>query len=367
MLKSILTAFSALLLSSCHPSHPSHSVPRHPISQGISAPFAGFVDHTLLVGGGSNFPDVPAAQGGTKVYYQDIYALTPQSSAASWVKVAQFPHPVAYGAMVETPSGLVCIGGNNAHTSLSTVFLISPKGKGQFAVENLPALPVAIDNACAALLDSTLYVTGGNQSSPSAPSAHGLYAYRLGADSWQLLSHYPGPTRLQPVMGASQGQLYLFGGFQPASPQAPSVVSSSYLVYNLSTGQWSQPHPLPLDADGQPRALVGSSLAVSGSSFLIAGGVNYSIFQSALQQTAGPDYMHHQPEWYRFSKDLLLFNPATADWHVVSQVAGFNRAGGILLHHHDWLYMVCGELKPGIRTDEISVHPYAALDHQPLR
>lgn len=29
------------------------------------------------------------------------------------------------------------------------------------------------------------------------------------------------------------------------------------------------------------------------------------------------------------------------------------RAGGILLHHKDYLYMICGEIKPGIRTPKL--------------
>lgn len=45
-------------------------------TKGISACFAGiFNGHsTLMIGGGCNFPDISAADGGTKKYYRSIYA-----------------------------------------------------------------------------------------------------------------------------------------------------------------------------------------------------------------------------------------------------------------------------------------------------
>nr|MDE5638509.1 hypothetical protein [Odoribacter sp.] len=37
--------------------------------QGVSAPYAGMSGDRLVVAGGCNFPGVPAAEGGEKVYY----------------------------------------------------------------------------------------------------------------------------------------------------------------------------------------------------------------------------------------------------------------------------------------------------------
>ena len=41
--------------------------------QGVSAPFAGTIGGKTVVAGGCNFPDQPAAEGGAKVFYQDIF------------------------------------------------------------------------------------------------------------------------------------------------------------------------------------------------------------------------------------------------------------------------------------------------------
>lgn len=43
-------------------------LPDYPITKGVSAPFAGFIKNWLIVGGGCNFPTIPAAEGGKKAY-----------------------------------------------------------------------------------------------------------------------------------------------------------------------------------------------------------------------------------------------------------------------------------------------------------
>ena len=51
--------------------------------EGVSAPFAGMSKGSLLVAGGCNFPGKPAAEGGEKVFYRDIYELENPASDKS--------------------------------------------------------------------------------------------------------------------------------------------------------------------------------------------------------------------------------------------------------------------------------------------
>lgn len=66
--------------------------------------------------------------------------------------------------------------------------------------------------------------------------------------------------------------------------------------------------------------------------------------------------MLHEPEWYQFNDDLLLFDTRKKTWKTLYDIPGMARAGGILLQHNHILYMVCGELKPGIRSPQISTY-----------
>ena len=46
--------------------------------QGVSAPFAGVVGEKIVVIGGCNFPGVPAAEGGQKLFYGNVYSFNGQ-------------------------------------------------------------------------------------------------------------------------------------------------------------------------------------------------------------------------------------------------------------------------------------------------
>ena len=70
--------------------------PTPPMREAVSGHYAGWVMGKLMITGGCNFPDVPCADGGRKVYY-----------------------PRAYGASVQVAGGAVYMGGMDAHTAFS--------------------------------------------------------------------------------------------------------------------------------------------------------------------------------------------------------------------------------------------------------
>ena len=79
--------------------------------QGVAAPFAGTLgDGTIVVAGGCNFPDRPAAQGGAKRFYDEVW--TRSADAQQWQVAGRLPYPAAYGMSVSVGDGVVCIGGH---------------------------------------------------------------------------------------------------------------------------------------------------------------------------------------------------------------------------------------------------------------
>ena len=278
------------------------SFPDFPLPQGVSAPFAGFVDSVLIVAGGCNFPDKPAAEGGKKVYYSQIYSLTPGNTSKQWQEQTPLPIPVAYGASIETKDGLVCIGGMNNDSTSTAVFRIeiSHSNPETVLISNLPSLSVGIDNAAAARIGNILYITGGNQ--PQQKKA--LYMLSMEQpESWKKLPDYPGKQRVQPTLVGTDNFLYLAGGFAFDSTTKTCTLSTDILRYDPSTEEWKIETSIPPYPDNTPRCLVGSS------------GIAYD------------------------------------DPHV----PGMAKAGGVLLCKGNTLYMVCGEIKPGIRTSEVPV------------
>lgn len=334
----------------------NEQIPDYPVLNGVSAPFAGFVGDWLVVGGGCNFPDVPATEGGKKVYYNQCYALNTKADSLEWKPIVDLPLPVAYGCAVETPQGLVCLGGNNSDSNFTRAFRIQ-KGSGtsDFVIQSLPSLPEAIDNASATLLDGCVYITGGNQQQRQ----NSLYRLDLKKGvAWEKMASFPGPARVQPVLVNDGNSLYLIGGFQAPEGKKESILSQDVLQYIPQSDTWNYLSILPREATGEKRCLVGGSGTQNSKYLILTGGVNYTLFKRAIEWKVGKDYLTHEPAWYQFNDDVLCFDFKRQVWTVYPDVPGMARAGGVLLYHHSYLYMVCGEVKPGIRTSKIMVYPF---------
>lgn len=330
------------------------AIPNYPISAGVSAPFAGFIGDWLIVAGGCNFPDIPAADGGKKVYYADMYALNTANPKAEWIQQKNLPFAVAYGASIETPDGLVCIGGMNADSLIASVVRIEPtETPDSFALSMLPALPEPVDNGAATRTGNRIYLTGGNQTD----NAQKLYALSPeDEDYWTPISSYPGHKRLQPVLLSDGGNgLYLFGGY--ALENDTCFMPEEVLRYDTYEQTWSIETRLPNDRQNAPRCLVGATGTTYRQQLMLTGGVNRQIFKDALEGRAPADYMRKEPEWYRFNSDLLLYDTATNEWQTIEGTNDLARTGGILLRKGDTLYMICGEIKPGVRSNLISIYP----------
>lgn len=324
---------------------------------GVSACFAGKVNGQLLIAGGCNFPDVPAINGGTKKYYQDIYVTeVVADSLFSWQKVGKLPQPVAYGVSVSTADGIVCVGGMNAKESLSSVYRIRMENK-KAVVETLPSLPFTLDNMAGAMLGNVLYVAGGNKDKKVSNNFYCLDLENLSA-GWQELPSFPGLPRVQPVCAGQLNEkgepsLYLWGGFAlPSEGRAASMSVGGY-VYSPSSQKW-MPLTAPVNREGEDVSLGGGVAAALGDSLILCtGGVHKDIFMQAFQSPSS-EYMAHPAEWYHFNDRILVYNTRRKLWQEVAVSPLMARAGAALVHDGQSFFCINGELKPGIRTPKIS-------------
>lgn len=344
------------------------------ISQGVSACFAGVHKGKLWIAGGCNFPDIPAAEGGKKRFYQGIYLAEFNSdSIFRWKKAGNLPVPAAYGVSISTPGGLICIGGANAEGALSAVYRLSLTDEGILQTDTLPSLPCTLDNMGGAAIGNILFVAGGNM---NGKPTNAVFSLDLDspADGWIARPAFPGNERIQPVCIAQDTALYLWGGFSPAFDGKPASLATNGYRYSPVTGEWLT-LPSPFDADGSAVSLgggVGTSLG--NNRILCTGGVNKDIFLSALQREealkkaveandsaeagslkdAGRIYMLQPAEYYRFNNSVYLYDVDDGKWTELGAFPHMARAGATLAGLGDTCYLINGELKPGIRTPEIT-------------
>ena len=317
--------------------------------QGVSGAFAGVVNNQLYVAGGCNFPETPAADGGQKQFYNDIFVL----DGNAWKRTAAMPAALAYGASVSTGDDIVCIGGTDGTASHTDVFSLTAQGK------SYPALPQGLDNFAAAYDKNGgyIYVVGGQTDGQPSQKVWRL-KYPAG-EVWEALPDMPGKGRLQPCAVVQNGNLgtnlYVFGGYSPAvdaeHPETAETQAAG-LCFNPKSGEWTETSPM---LDGQ-AALVGAMGIASGSQHIIFfGGVDKNIFNDRIQHPdADADYMRHEPSWYNFRKELLVYNTITNAWSLSTADERFARAGAQVVELGGEWYVIGGETMPGIRSNAVS-------------
>ncbi len=359
--------------------------------QGVSGAFAGVTNDEVLVAGGCNFPDTPAAEGGQKVFYTDIYALSltklngGYDASFGWQRVGSLPCALAYGASVTTPQGVVCLGGtSDGQKSEDYAALLTIDGSGAVASRDLPPMPVSLDNFAAAYGDGFIYVAGGQSNGTPNHKAFRLkwplsaswFDSQTGA-AWEELPDMPGPARVQPVAvvqkAAISPNFYLLGGFDPryrkavangvyydprknnwfstsliqTHPQTPPVKGGEEAGVQLS----SDSEALPLTGErGEGLCLVGASALPSGAAHILCfGGINKDIFEAALERNAliadttttaeqlaalrdeAYAYMTQEPAWYKFRSSILVYHTVTDSWAELFDSPLIARAGAAVV------------------------------------
>lgn len=309
------------------------------IEKGVSACFAGTIGNWLVMAGGCNFPDRPAADGGTKRFYKGIYAAPLGSGTLlKWQRIGSLPAACAYGVSVQLADGILCIGGNNQEGSFKDVVKIG-MANGQATVEKWPALPGAMDNFTGALCRRKVVVYDGS------------VMLKLDLDhpdeGWEANGEVNGPKLGQPVSGSIDGDFCTWGGFTARSADKPATLRLAGLRYGAIPTELKTPTD-----HGNGAIFLGGAAAVNlaDSVLLVAGGVNKDIFIEAVNHPQ-PGYMTHPIAWYQFNPYVCVYD--REGWHIIARSKITARAGAALVRHHNDVYLVGGELKPGIRSAEI--------------
>ena len=320
--------------------------------KGVSACYCGVINDYLYIAGGCNFPDKPVAEGGKKRFYKAIYAakLNADSDRLEWETVGQMPQPAAYGVSVTYENSLIFVGGNNETGGLTTAIRLRPTATGM-QQEALPSLPHALDNMAGAVVGHILYLVGGNCEGVATQKVWSLDLKNTAKQGWKEEPSIPGIARVQPIAATLEGGLLgVWGGFAPKTDSKAAQLAMNGASYNAGCGTWTA-LPVPTDAIGEEVFTGGATAIVTPQKgVVVVGGVNKDVFLAAINKLP-EGYLLHEPEWYRFNQRVLCYRDG--NWTQLLQHPSVARAGCALAYWDGWVYVVGGELKPGIRTPEI--------------
>lgn len=307
--------------------------------KGVSAPFCGSAEGVIITAGGANFPEKPVNEGGQKRFYKDIFTVTQDGV---WKKVGELPEPLAYGCSFTMKDEIILAGGCNSEGAGDKVFSVRYNGR-KVRIKQLTTLPAVIEQAGAATSGNEMYIVGGIvNGKPSADVYKGVFKVRK--TSWTKAASLP-EAMVQPVTCLINRTLYVWGGFNPTTGE---VLSSGYAL-NTATGEWRRIADVP-----EKGTFTGASLAVANGKAVVIGGVDKEIFTRGLKAT-GKDkeaYLTMEPSGYRFNRNIWVFDPGSESWKSAGKSEETALAGAGITVMDGCIYIIGGEIKPGVRTPE---------------
>jgi SSS family solute:Na+ symporter len=342
---------------------------------GLAGPYAGMDDGVLIVAGGANFTDKLPWEGGTKVFYDEIFILKKIADEKyTWEKaIEKIPYASAYGGAVETSNGLLCFGGNTTDKCISDSWFIeySPV-TGNININPGPALPVPLTNFAFAKVDGNLYVAGGLTELTGSSGNHFFRLQMSGNNpldwTWKALPPLQGKPRAFAVgVGQSNGEIncfYLFSGRNIQPGQDPEILYDAH-IYNPYLEQWSV-----ISDGGQIKFpfMAGTAFPVGAATIVFPSGANGEMMKKQLEtenqiaalakteankaeldslQNALLNHLNNHPG---FGNQLMAFNTITKEIYNAGQLPETGQVTTTAVKWRNQVFIPSGEIRPGVRT-----------------
>jgi cyclically-permuted mutarotase family protein len=333
---------------------------------GYAGMLGGQLDDVILAAGGANFPNGLPWEEGEKVWSDAIYLF---ENGVWHIAKEKLPKPLAYGASVQLPSGILCIGGENASNTSNLVFLMGyDPDSGKVTFTDYPPLPEPLAYTTAVFEGGYVYVAGGKNDDRST---NAFYRMSLESEKWEKLPDFPGEPRALHVALVQETQhsrkLFLIGGRNQISGQK-STPLTSFVSYDLGNGTWQEEGNIAID--GKPRVVMGASGQAMGSMHLLIYGGSDELLFNQLEEIALRVPLEQNDSIARgmirkrdsilnnhpgFSKEILAYNTITQTWFVYDTLPRPLPVTALSfpMTENQGLRIVSGEVSPGIRTPKV--------------
>lgn len=321
--------------------HKSNILPESGLDKphpGVAGAFSGFVGSTYIVAGGANFPEQMPWDGGEKAWHRDLFASDSIDSVPLSRVDLKLPVAAAYGLSFSIPRGLLCIGGCNADSCLSNVFLIK-KESGKLVLDtNWPSLPYPLANATGAIWNNKIFIAGGQKGVVDGESSHSFLMLDLNKSrpEWKELQGWPGDSRGYAVSAiqsnGSDHCFYLFSG-RTFNKDSVRVLTDGY-EYNIRLNKWKK-------LNGSFPVMAGTAIATGANHILFFGGVPALIPASA----AHPG----------FDNSLRVYHTITETFKSRSENSVRIPVTTNVVVRNNKFYIGSGEVRPGERTPQILI------------
>jgi N-acetylneuraminic acid mutarotase len=313
------------------------SRPPYPLAPGMAGLIAGTHGGVIIAAGGANFPDKMPWDGGKKIYYREIFVLTPGETA--WRAAGKLPEPRAYAAAVSVADGVLVMGGENGDTIFQDTLFLRWNGQS-IVVERGPTMPAPRTSQVAVVQENQIYAAGGYAPGTVRTSSPDFWRLDLGrsGSGWESLPSWPGPTRAQAVMASLDGSVYLMSGLE-MTVDADGKAKPNYMndAYRFHAGKWEKLPDMPWSAIAAPSP---APVTSKPGRVFVLGGVDSRLVGKTPRDTRVPDHM-------------MYFDVASHSWKTLEERWPDPVVTAPTVAHEGAWWIVSGEIMAGVRTTSV--------------
>lgn len=329
---------------------------------GLAGPVTGIIDSKLFIMGGANFPAAMPWDGGAKAYHQEAYIYEIRDGHLDFIKQTPTGIPLAYSGVYSDSKRLYIAGGENNNGIQKDVFTLELTADS-IRIERLPNLPYPYTNGGLLKVKNKLFFIGGENTEHVSARIYELNLSVPGS-AWKANSTplpYPVSHAIF-LADAKEENIYIIGG-RKRNENSRSTVYDQVLQWNLSTQKIETIGTLP-----RPLA-AGTGVMDDQGDILIFGGDDASTFhqvedliakinmtedsnqkQILIQQKALLQQNHPG-----FTTDSWIFNVQQKKWSKITPLPASSPVTTQALSYKNMIIIPSGEIKAGVRTNQILV------------
>ena len=328
-----------------------------PDTLGRSGVFVGVHNNALIVAGGTNFPE-PVWEN-DKQWYDDIYVLSQDGDRWQWHDGFSLPRPLGYGAVVSTPYGVLCMGGNDAEQIYDEVFLLSwDSVEKTIQRRQLPSLPRPCAYSAATRIGDVVYLAGGMSEEDLHTAMANFWSLDLSAlDApdvleWKPLPPWPGPSRAFNLVAAQHNGheygVYVISG-RRMSDSEDGRVEFLTDIYEFSPSAYASGKAEPWRKRAElPRSVMaGTAVDVGQSHLFVLSGDDGSMWGRAEElKDAHPGFPQRALAYHTITNTWIDAGPIPANQVTTHAVRWGDAVNSPIL-------LAAGEIRPRVRTPKI--------------
>jgi cyclically-permuted mutarotase family protein len=334
------------------------------VSIGFAGSVSGIYQNHLLLAGGANFPDAMPWQGGKKVYHSKIFVYAQEHGQLKLINQAYIlPESIAYAAVCNTSEGVLYIGGENEAGISNKVWMLQWNHQKKQVIYNAyPPIPIALTNAAVTVLNSKVYLAGGETSVNTTKHFFVLDLNNL-SKGWISLRDCPQRVSHSVLVGVDDLEnptVFLVGGRSKNSFGISSFYDRVY-QYNIEQDTWKE-------KSGLPYALsAGTGVWYNQDQLILFGGDRGIVFNQTETYLASiakeqnlvvrQDLINQknliQENHPGFSKEILLYQVKTNEWQQIGSIPFDMPVTTTAVKWNNAIFLPSGEIKAGVRSPYI--------------